>query len=54
MRRADKLRASYVLIVGDHELDNGTAVLRNMKTKEQENVSVKDIVTLVSNRIKTQ
>ena len=54
MRRADKLRASYVLIVGDRELDNGTAVLRNMKTKEQENVSVKDIVTLVSNRIKNQ
>ena len=54
MRRADKLRASYVLIVGDRELDNGTAVLRNMKTKEQENVSVKDIVMLVSNRTKIQ
>ena len=35
MRRADKLRARYVLIVGDEELGKGIALLRNMDTKEQ-------------------
>jgi len=35
MRRADKLRARYVLIVGDDELGKGIAQLRNMDTKEQ-------------------
>jgi histidyl-tRNA synthetase len=35
MRRADKLRARYVLIIGDEELGKGTAQLRNMDTKEQ-------------------
>jgi histidyl-tRNA synthetase len=35
MRRADKLRAQYVLIVGDDELGKGIGQLRNMDTKEQ-------------------
>ncbi len=52
MRRANKLQASYVLIVGDRELEDGAAVLRNMNTKDQGNVSVQDLVTFVVNRIK--
>jgi histidyl-tRNA synthetase len=51
MRRANKLGASYVLIVGDHELDEGTAVLRNMANKEQEKVPLKDLVRSVINRV---
>jgi histidyl-tRNA synthetase len=35
MRRADKLRAEQVLIVGDDELGKGIALLRNMDTKGQ-------------------
>jgi histidyl-tRNA synthetase len=35
MRRADKLRARYVAIVGDDELGKQAAVLRNMDTQEQ-------------------
>jgi len=54
MRRADKLGVSYVLIVGDRELDDGAVVLRNMATKEQENVSVQDLVRLVVKRIRTE
>ncbi len=54
MRQADKLGVSYTLIVGDRELDDGAVVLRNMKTKEQENVSVQDLVRLVVNRIRTK
>ncbi len=53
MRRADKLGASYVLIVGDHELDAAVAVLRNMNTKEQEDISVKGLVNLVAARVMT-
>ena len=54
MRQADKLGVSYTLIVGDRELDDGAVVLRNMTTKEQENVSVQDLVRLVVNRIRTE
>jgi len=54
MRRADKLEASYVLIVGDRELDEGAAVLRNMTTKEQEKVPLQGLVGFVVSRIKTQ
>jgi len=35
MRRADKLNAEYVLIIGEEELKRGSAPLRNMNTKEQ-------------------
>ena len=38
MRRADKLAARYVLILGDTELDAGEAQLRDMATKEQKPV----------------
>lgn len=48
MRRADKLGASYVLIVGDRELDTGAGVLRNMDTKEQQSVALEDIVRKVT------
>lgn len=38
MRRADRLAAAYVLIVGDDELGRGAAVLRDLATKEQREV----------------
>jgi histidyl-tRNA synthetase len=38
MRRADKLRAKFVLIVGENELKVGKGVLRNMDTKGQEEI----------------
>jgi histidyl-tRNA synthetase len=53
MRRADKLGASYVLIVGDRELDDEIAVLRDMTTKGQEKVPLENIVGFVVNRINT-
>jgi histidyl-tRNA synthetase len=53
MRRADKLGASHVIILGDRELDEGVAMLRNMTTKEQEKVSLHDVVATVVNRIIT-
>jgi histidyl-tRNA synthetase len=44
MRRADKLKARYVLILGEEELKKGRAVLRNMKTKSQEEIPMKELL----------
>jgi histidyl-tRNA synthetase len=43
MRRADKLKAVSVLIVGDDELAKGKAVLRNMASKQQEEIGLDEI-----------
>ncbi len=40
MRRADKLRARHVVIVGDDELAKGTAIVRNMDSQEQADVQL--------------
>lgn len=44
MKRADRLGAEYVLIVGDAELEAGEAILRNMKSKTQIKVPINGIV----------
>lgn len=51
MRQADKYGASYVLIVGDRELDDGAAVWRDMRTKEQKTVPLEEIVTFVKDSV---
>ncbi|HMA81249.1 MAG TPA: His/Gly/Thr/Pro-type tRNA ligase C-terminal domain-containing protein, partial [Candidatus Binatia bacterium] len=43
MRRADKLNAESVLIVGDDELNKGVALLRDMANKRQEEVRLNDL-----------
>lgn len=50
MKQADRLGAQHVLISGDTELNNGQVLLRNMVTKEQVPVPVKDIVEVLRNR----
>jgi len=42
MKKAGRLDARYTLILGDNELEQQVAVLRNMQNKEQENFSLKD------------
>jgi len=54
MRRADKLGASFALIAGDRELEAGVAVLRNLKTKEQMEIPLEDLVTHVAGRVVSQ
>ena len=49
MKRADRLGAGRVLIVGESELQKGTAVLRDMTTKKQQDVALEDIVADLSN-----
>ena len=40
MARASKLEARYAVILGDNELEQGVATLRNMDTGEQEDVAL--------------
>jgi histidyl-tRNA synthetase len=51
MRRADKLKAKYVLILGEEELKRGKAVLRNMGTKSQEEILIDNILEIIKNKI---
>jgi histidyl-tRNA synthetase len=44
MKKADRLGAKKVLMVGENELVSGKGILRDMKTKEQTEVDLKDIV----------
>ena len=43
MRAADKLGAKFVYIIGDEELEKGSAILRNMKNTEQHTVKFEEI-----------
>jgi len=52
MKRADRLGAAYVLIIGDQELKEGTAVLRNMATKAQLPVSLENVVENIKKLIR--
>lgn len=44
MKRADRVGAKRALIVGDDELSSGKGILRDMKTKEQEEVNLDSLV----------
>ena len=52
MRRADKLKARYVLILGEDELKQGKAVLRNMETKSQEEIPINDLLNVIIDKVK--
>ncbi|MFY9270650.1 MAG: histidine--tRNA ligase [Candidatus Manganitrophaceae bacterium] len=51
MKRADRLGASYVLIVGDEEIKRGTAILRNMSTKTQEEIPLSTLTETLHARL---
>lgn len=54
MRRADKLKAPFVLIIGENELRHGKAILRDMETKFQEEVPIPDLFVILRERIKKE
>lgn len=54
MKRADKLSAAQVLIVGDNELADKAAILRNMNTKEQVPVPIDTLVEALKNKLKNR
>jgi len=51
MKRADRLGARYVVIVGDHEMEEGKAIVRDMTTKEQAKVGLEDLVAHVGSML---
>ena len=53
MKRADRLGAAYVLIVGDKELEEGSAILRNMTTKEQTSIPLDNILEILKSQLTT-
>jgi histidyl-tRNA synthetase len=52
MKRADRLAAKYTLIVGDAEIEKGSAILRDMTTKEQVDVPLKQLPETVRSLMK--
>jgi histidyl-tRNA synthetase len=50
MRRADKLKAASVLIVGDDELGKGAAVLRDMASKQQQEIELENLEAVLAAR----
>lgn len=47
MKAADKAHARYTVIIGDDELANGQAVVRNMATSSQETISFEEVINYV-------
>jgi histidyl-tRNA synthetase len=43
LRQADRLGALYSVLLGDDEVAKGSATIRNMRTKEQENFLLSDL-----------
>ena len=50
LRSADKLSAPFVLILGDDEVSQDRLILRNMKTKKQENIPLSKAVSMLKDR----
>jgi histidyl-tRNA synthetase len=44
MKKADKSRAGHTLIIGEQEMKNGKAILRNMHTKEQSELALATLI----------
>ncbi|RPJ10783.1 MAG: histidine--tRNA ligase [Deltaproteobacteria bacterium] len=51
MRRADKLKVRYTLILGENELRQGRVVLRNMEDKSQEEVPIDGLSLLLRSKL---
>ena len=53
LRQADRLGAEYVVIIGDDEVTKGRLLVRNMRTKQQEELPFLTAVRSLSARLKT-
>ena len=51
MKRANRCDARFTLIVGEDERNKGMAILRNMRTKEQADVPLKNLAERIKNLI---
>jgi histidyl-tRNA synthetase len=48
MRKADRMKTPLVLILGEEELKKDGVVVRNMATKEQEEVPLREIIKKIA------
>jgi histidyl-tRNA synthetase len=53
MKRADRLGAKKVFIVGEDELASGSGILRDMETKGQQEIRLEDVVKKLVKALKT-
>jgi histidyl-tRNA synthetase len=53
LRQADRLGAEYVVIIGDDEVTKGRLLVRNMRSKEQEELPLLTAARSLSSRLKT-
>ena len=54
LRQADRLGALYTILLGDDEIEKGTTTLRNMQTKAQEDLPLRDLVSSLQGRLRTR
>lgn len=52
LRQADRMGASYVVMIGDDEAAAGRALIRNMHTKEQEEIPLSTVVIHLAERLR--
>jgi histidyl-tRNA synthetase len=51
MKRANRLKSAHVLILGENEISQGAAVLRNMSTKVQEDLPLEDVIRIIKEKM---
>lgn len=54
MRKADRSGVRYVLITGDEEMKKGYAVLRDMRTKAQENIELERVFEILTKKLRPE
>ena len=48
---SDKINAKFTIVIGDDELANDTATLKNMSTSEQTTIKLSEIVQELKSRL---
>ena len=48
---SDKINAKFTIVIGDDELDNDSAILKNMSTSEQTTIKLSEIVNELKIRL---
>ncbi len=51
-RKADKLKASYVIVIGEDEMKKGAVKLKDMKTGSEENIKLTDVTNELKRRLR--
>ncbi|MDI6704192.1 MAG: histidine--tRNA ligase [bacterium] len=52
LREANRLRSRFVVIIGDTELNRNQAILKDMETGEQKEISLSGLVNVISNLLR--